>query len=354
VTRKAPHDRLCRPVLLWPRSDQAAWANGKKPSGPFDPRNAGSSWSPATWRKIAAGYGFFLTWLDGRGELDPEAQAAQRLTRERLTAYLEFLKHRNLGHTIHNRIQELGNAMRILAPDRDWTWIGRAASRLRAETVPARDKPSRLRPLDELIAAGLALMDFAETEPGFSPRRRAILYRDGLMIAFLGFNPIRLRNFANIRLQEHLQEDFTVLAIPASEIKGRRRPHEAWIADLLRQKLLRYLQHHRLVLLKLRPQKSHTDHLWVSAEGTPLSEEGIYRRVAKATARSGTRIGPHLFRSCAATTIAIRAPKDIHIITPVLDHSGPRVGERYYNMAGSIEAARAYTKAVDSLRCDKE
>ena len=242
--------------------------------------------------------------------------------------------------------------MRVLAPEQDWTWLGRAAGRLRAEAVGARDKLSRLRPVGELIAAGLALVDYAETAPGLSPFKRAILYRDGLMVAFLGFHPLRLRSLSRIRLGAHLQESlgFAILAVPADEMKGRR-PHEAEIAELLGQRLLRYVRHHRPQLLRARqPGTLPTDYLWVSAEGGPLSEEAIYRRVAKATGRSGAPIGPHLFRTCAATTVAVRAPRDVHIITPTLDHSGPAIGERYYNMAGSLEASRAYAKAVEDLR----
>ena len=352
MARKAPSRRLCRPVSLWPRADQAAWAAASEPCGPFDSRNAGGRWAPATWRKNAAGYGCFLTWLDGRGELDPDKPVAQRVTHERLAVYLAHLKQTNRGHTIHNRIQELGDALRALAPDRDWRWIGRAAGRLRAETVAARDKRPRLRPLGELIAAGLALMEHAETAPHLSPHRRAILFRDGLTVSFLGFQPIRLRSFARIRLGSHLLESqgCAVLAIPAGETKGRR-PHDAEVAELLRQQLQKYVQRHRPTLLRgRRPGTPATDALWISVEGTPLAEESIYRRVAKATGRSGPAIGPHLFRSCAATTIATRAPSDIHIITPVLDHSGPEIGERYYNLAGSLEASRAYGRVVEDLR----
>src|SRR5205814_433375 len=144
--------------------------------------------------------------------------------------------------------------------------------------------------------------------------------------------------------------EYAVLAIPASETKGRR-PHEAEVAALLRPQLQKYVQRHRPTLLReRRPRTSATDCLWVSVKGTSLAEEAIYRRVAKATGRSGPPIGPHLFRSCAATTIAIRASNDIHIITPVLDHSGPAIGERYYNLAGSLEAFRAYGKVVEDLR----
>jgi integrase/recombinase XerD len=350
MTRKAPPDRLCRPVSLWPPIDQTAWAAASTPSGPFDQRKAGSPWSPATWRKTAAGYGFFLTWLDNRGELDPDELIAERVTHQRLVAYLAYLKQRNLGHTIHNRIQELGDALRVLAPEHDWGWVSRAAGRLRAEAVPARDKLSRLRPVDELIAAGLALMDHADSAPGLSPFKRAILYRDGLMVAFLGFDPVRLRSLGCIRLGHHLQESLglAVLTIPAEETKGRRS-HEVEVAELLRQRLFRYVQRYRPVLTRRRKSGTlPTDYLWVSAQGIPL--ETISPRVAKATGLSGTPIRPHMFRTCAATTVAVRAPKDIHIITPILDHSGPAIGERHYNMAGSLEASRAYAEVVNDLR----
>ena len=93
-------------------------------------KKVGANRSAAYWRKVAAGYGFFLYWLDSRGELDPNEPIAKRVTRERVTAYLEYLKQRNRGHTIHNRIQELGMThCAILVPEHDWTWLGRAAGR---------------------------------------------------------------------------------------------------------------------------------------------------------------------------------------------------------------------------------
>jgi len=350
MTRKIPSERLCRPVSLWPLVDRKAWTAAMEPAGPFDEGKAGAGWSQATWRKTASGYGFYLSYLDGLGQLDPDERIARRITHEHLKAYLAYLKQRNHGHTLHNRIQELGDALRVLAPEYDWGWVSRAAGRLRAEAVPARDKLSRARPIGELIAAGLDFMDHADGAPGLSPFKRAILYRDGLMVAFLGFDPLRLRSLSCIRLGHHLQESlgFAILAIPAEYTKGRR-PHEAEIAELLRQRLFRYVQHHRPALTRRRKSgKLPTDYLWVSAQGTPL--ETISPRVAKATGLSGTPIRPHMFRTCAATTVAIRAPKDIHIITPILDHSGPAIGERHYNMAGSLEASRAYARVVNDLR----
>jgi len=140
-----------------------------------------------------------------------------------------------------------------------------------------------------------------------------------------------------------------MLVIPPRETKGRQ-PHEAEIAEPLRSRLQRYLKRHRPVLLRGRsPGTVATDTLWVSAKGTPMSEETIYRRVAKATARSGISIGPHLFRSCAGTTIAIRAPKAVGFTPAVLDHGNPETSERFYNMAGSLEASRAQSAVLEQL-----
>ncbi len=96
------------------------------------------------------GYGRFLFWLQGRAELDPNVEPAARATRERVSAYLEELKRTNRGPTVQNRIQELGDAMRAIAPQRDWRWLLRAAGRLRASTIPVRNKRARLRLVEEL------------------------------------------------------------------------------------------------------------------------------------------------------------------------------------------------------------
>ena len=45
---------------------------------------------------------------------------------------------------------------------------------LRAQVRPVRDKFSRLKPIDELVALGERLMDEAEAAAGWSARRRAV------------------------------------------------------------------------------------------------------------------------------------------------------------------------------------
>ena len=142
--------------------DQTAWEAAIHPSDPFESGGIASRWSRATKRKTASGYGRYLYWLRERGELHETADPAARITRERLVAYLDELRRTNRGHTIQTRIQELGDAMRALAPNSDWRFIKRAAGRLRANTIPARDKRGRLPRIVDPIAQGYRMMEEAE------------------------------------------------------------------------------------------------------------------------------------------------------------------------------------------------
>jgi integrase len=61
-------------------------------------------------------------------------------------------------------------------------------------------------------------------------------------------------------------------------------------------------------------------------------------------------MNPHLFRDCAATTIALNDPEHVLITRDLLGHTTLRTAERYYNLARSVEAARAHQKLIRSLR----
>lgn len=106
----------CIPAALWPAHDRAVWEKANQPGDIFDPGGVASAWPAATKRKRASGYGRYLFFLHERGELDPMKNPAERITKERLRAYVAELKRTTRGHSIQNRIQELGDMMRALAP----------------------------------------------------------------------------------------------------------------------------------------------------------------------------------------------------------------------------------------------
>ena len=57
-----------------------------------------------------------------------------------------------------------------------------------------------------------------------------------------------------------------------------------------------------------------------------------------------------LYRSCAASSIAVDAPGDVDSIPAGLGHGSPKTAERHYNLAGSLEASRDHRRLIDDLR----
>jgi integrase/recombinase XerD len=305
----------CLPIELWPSADRAAWGSALQQSDPFEDGGIAASWSPATRRKTIAGYGRFLSWLKEHNELDEAAGPAARITPERLRAYLEVLKRLNLGHTVQCRVQELGDAMRALAPDHDWRFIKRAAGRLRASTIPVRDKRGNLRPIAEVIAQGYRMMADAQQNEALSEIDRAALYRDGLLLVFLAYHPLRLRNLSSLRIGRHLffQGEQVVLNIAPQETKAQRHLQQE-VSERLSFAISRYVDRYRAVLLRAtgRWHRPALDEFWISRDGSPCDAQTLRNIVKKhLVGPNGKPISPHLFRSIAATSVSIEAPTEV-------------------------------------------
>jgi integrase/recombinase XerD len=344
----------CLPIALWPSADRAAWERALRPGNPFEEGGIAAPWSLATRRKIIKGYGRFLLWLKERNELDETVGPAERITRERLKAYLEDLRTINRGHTIQCRIQELGDAMRALAPECDWGFIKRAATRLRANTIPARDKRGRLLPISEVIAHGSQMLKQAEENEALSELGRAALYRDGLVLLFLAHHPMRLRNLSSLRIGHHLigQGPVFILKIDASETKARQGSQQE-LSERLAFAMRRYIEIYRPILLQAKG-RWHTkvlDELWISRDGSPCNPQTLRNIVKKhLVGPNGQCISPHLFRTMAATSVSIEAPSEVDVIPVILGHRSYRTGERSYNLASSLDASRAFSATLDSIR----
>ena len=64
----------------------------------------------------------------------------------------------------------------------------------------------------------------------------------------------------------------------------------------------------------------------------------------------GHTINPHLFRDCAATSLAIEDPRHVRIAASLLGHRRFKTTERYYIQARNIEASRIMQNFLLSLR----
>jgi integrase/recombinase XerC len=163
-----------------------------------------SRWAVTTQLGVINGYGRWLSWLAGRGFLDPPLSPGARVTRECLRAYAVDLRNTVAPFTVAARIEQVGHALRAMVPHEDWRWIQRAADRLRAQAVSVRDKRARLQSPEQLIGLGTALMAQGDDPASGSPAERAAAYRDGLLIALVAHRPIRARNLALILCGRHL------------------------------------------------------------------------------------------------------------------------------------------------------
>jgi integrase len=343
--RKVPIAPL--PETDWPTADRQAWAAARTSADPLDDPGLAAHWAANTARHTALCYSYWLAWLVEQGASDAEAAIADRLERDQVRAYIAFLRQHLAPGTVASMVTRLHEAVRVMVPGAELSWLRAGATRLLAGATPTRDKASRLVNAGALFQAGLERMGQAAEEP--TAKTQALHYRDGLMIAFLALRPVRLSNLAAIQLGQHLIDDGAAVHVQfaASEMKNARALEFPWPKILL-EALRTYLAVYRPVLLA----GQSVQELWVGRQGR-LGYQGCRQAILRATeATIGHAVPPHFFRDCAATTIALYDPEHVGIIPAILGHTTPRTAERHYNHATSVLAARGHQQTIMRLRQD--
>jgi integrase/recombinase XerD len=332
------------PLGAWPELDRNAWAGATAEGDIFDGRGAAAHWAETTRNVVIAAYG---RWLGFLAEFEPSALAespTERLTGDHLERYLDHLAQTagTVGQWAY--IAHLRDAVRVMFPGNVPQILSRLVARLERECQP-RSKAARIVATPRLIALGEKLMSDAVIIGG--KVADLVAYRDGLMIALLAARPIRRRAFSLIRIGVNLRrvgEEWR-LVFDGSEMKSGRG-FEITVPERIVPFLERYLR-------EIRPRFSGaTEHhgLWVGTKGGPLTDKAIYRIIAERTREAfGQPVNPHLFRHCAATTVAILQPGRIGIAKDLLDHASLTTTNAHYNKARSIEASRLYANVLASV-----
>lgn len=349
-----PESRLCLPFVCWPSADQALWTESGRGRGLFEPVGIVAGWSVASRQKTASGYGRWLWWLESTDAGSSLRPARDLVIQDRLAAYVAALQRSCAPYTVLGRIEELLNALRVVAPGEVFPCLVRLYRTLRSRAEPVSDKRGRLRASDELVDLGQRLMAAAANTPAWSRRRQAVAYRDGLMIALLAYRPVRKKNFASMRLGHHLVRTGAgwQLLFSAAETKTRRL-YQAILPLVLEAPLQVYLERHRPILLQGESGSvaADIDALWVSEVGTHLDAAALSRRVSKATkAAFGKAVPVHWFRDAAATTIAISNPAFVRDAHLVLGHADLATTEKHYNQAQGLQASRRHQALLQGLR----
>jgi integrase/recombinase XerD len=274
-----------------------------------------------------------------------------RITPERVRRYVEALTLiGNSSQTILARLQELGEVAKVMNPNRDWSFINRMASKVRSRHRSARNK-THLRLSNELVDLGFTLIHGAEDLDGPGA---AITYRDGLMIGFLAMIPLRPRNLADLVLGKTLIREGAawIVAFGQDDTKTHA-PFEIGLPDFLRTPVETYLDKHRPILMArhgrwARPAEGA---LWVSMDGSPMTQIAMYDRIrARTKEQFGVAINPHLFRDAAATTMAIADPEHVRLAAPLLGHRSFATTERYYRQSRAQKAHRAFVEALKECK----
>jgi integrase/recombinase XerD len=353
-TLSSAAERRCKPLDQWPQWDRRQWQSALQAGDPLEPGGCRAERSPFSNRAMVKGYGRWLAWLDSRGLLDTEVAPGDRITPDRVRAYVGHLEAENASGTVIARIIELKVTAAIMDPERDWSWIYRFASSVRVRHKPARPKRHRLVHIERLLNLGLDLMEKANDEATTLGRFKT--YRDGLMIGLLASRQLRLRNLAGLTLNRTLVQrgDGWWIQIPATETKTKDPIEEPW-PEMLVPYLQTYLADHRASITALRgpPMGASSDALWLSMYGPPLNDNAIYIRIVARTRQGlGQAINPHLFRDCAVTSVAIDDPANIGVAARMLGHRTRSTTERYYNQARGLEASRLMQNYLLALRQD--
>jgi len=339
--------RRCLPVADWPDADRAAWQAALSTDDLLSfERSSAASWRPATCHKNRRGHGRWLTFLRNSGA-DLSVHLADRVTRDRVAAYLEELRRQQVApYTLRNRILELHAVMIALAPDRNWSWLRACVVHLDRRAIDAADR--RLPPLlvSDLLDRGMKELRRRAQTP--SSCREAIAYRDWLMLTVLAVLPLRLRNFAALSLARHMERRAGVwcIDIDGSETKTGR-PYAARIPANVGKCLDYYLS-------QIRPrldQGAGANNLWLSRSGLPLAEHTIFITIFELTRRAfGTALNPHFFRHIFATSVSIADPEAIEGARAALGHATRRTTQHHYNRAFAFTAARTHAKIMQRLR----
>lgn len=291
---------------------------------------------------VQRGWSRLLFWQRATGRLD-----------EPLTPALlaDYVNHEDgVGSapvSVTTYVDEIYRGAKAMWPESDWGWLRRDANDLRTDAQPVRNKAAKLIPIEQLCSLGLELMDEAELQ--LPTPITAIQYRNGLLIALLAFRPKRVADISRLVIGASLQ--FNAQGRPAClafDITKNGHSSDSAIPRLLVDRILRYLDWFRPMLLRGPEDR---DYLWLGRDGAPLRTSSFWGIVTRCTRSAfGRGIGPHMFRTCYATSVAQACSELLPAVRAMLDHRDPRSIRPYQLHSESINAGRVLERQLESIR----
>jgi integrase len=356
------------PVQDWSTADRLGWEAACQPGKRLVRGGAAAHLAPVTQADLANRYGLYLDFLDRSGRLDLAADEGALVTPEAIAAFIVELQNRVSSVTVSRTIYKVRRAAECIAPYRDFAWLAEIGKDLALLERPKEDFGRDVSP-ERLVEAGLTLIREAESDTTGSWLRRALLVRNGLMVALLAPCPIRLRNFATLEIGRSFLRTDKGWWIVLDDTKSRRPDHRP-VPSFLTGFIESYLNAYRPVLHRSSTRRSEaslvpglsapstaglltesTSALWVGQLGRPLTYNAVERLITETTLMTlCVPVNPHRFRKSAATSAALHAPQSPHLGSALLQHADPRETEESYNRASSLSVAQDFTALIGDLR----
>jgi site-specific recombinase XerD len=338
------HQYRSLPLEEWPESDRRAWVEACRPGIRLKSGGRASHFAEATLKDFAARYGAYLGFLQRRRVLNLEAGTAAQVTRPNVKAYVAELKERVSSVTTWNCIYKLRRTAQLLNPKIDFSWLLEAERELALVMTP-RSKFDRLVLTTRIVEAGFTLIaeaeEFAKYKSGWAQS-----IRNGLMIVILAITQIRLKNFVALEIGNSFKEvnGSWWVNVPSNSTKNRR-----WIEKRIpvafNHAIGLYLKQARPILLK-SPGASNS--LWISwRTGRRFTYKNLGALISKITVRTlGVDVSPHLFRTAAASTAAVKLPALPYLATALLGQADERIADEHYKRTSSFYAGNVYGNLV--------
>jgi site-specific recombinase XerC len=164
------------------------------------------------------------------------------------------------------------------------------------------------------------------------------------MVAILAICPIRLRNFAELEIDQSIRrigDNWWIVLSPDDTKTGQ--PDERQLPKSLTSAIDRWVHHWRSYFLN--PGNA----FWCSIKGGRLAYTYVGTLVTETTRRElGVAVNPHLFRDCAVYTVATKAGDRMGLAVALLQHRDERTTE-IYNKGATYLAVERYQRILDDL-----
>lgn len=262
----------------------------------------------------------------------PEKLDINQFSRELVIDFLDDLEstRKNTAATRNQRLAAIKTFFHFLASNEpELMHLSETIQAIRQKRTEQSPPPSMT--LDE-VGAILAVPDPS----------RLLGARDKALVQLMYQSGGRVQELADLRISDIRFDTPATVTLTGKGNKTRVIP--------LREETLAALTHY----LEFREQTGlHSDHLFLSIKGHPITRFGIWRRIEKLATEAalhcptlqGRRITPHVFRHTIALHL-LESGADIVLVQEWLGHADLRTTSQYLEV--SIERKRAALEKVHS------